>query len=347
MKRATATILVLILAALSAAGQGRMALPETPRPHLRYIGTEQRDGYKCHLVEYNVSRREKVKAFLLVPDSPGPHPGMVLLHDHGARFDIGKEKLVAPLSGASPVVKASSAQWVRDNFDGVWLGDRLASEGYVVIVPDMLYWGSRSSGACKRWAEAVFGEGKGDVKALRKEVYEGQRAVYDSLSRLGVNWAEKTLVEDAAAASVLRKHPKVDPERIGAAGWSMGAHRTWLLTAFCPTVKAGCALSWMTLKRLVKEPFSASEYSMYIPSLRDGHDFPDIARALLPKPFFFLSGTEDRLFPADAVGECYELMQATYREAGAEGLRTEFFEGGHHCGREVQDIIIQWFNDTL
>ncbi len=82
--------------------------------------------------------------------------------------------------------------------------------------------------------------------------------------------------------------PYVDAGRIGCFGWSMGAHRAWLLAAFCPVVKTGVALCWMTLKRTQAQPPSASDYSMMIPALRERWDFPDIARWLCPKPFLFL-----------------------------------------------------------
>ena len=137
------------------------------------VAGEQRDGYRCLLVEYSagepgagvqgeaVGTGERLRSYLLVPDSASPEnrvPGIVLLHDHGARFDIGKEKLVRPLSGVPENIRLSSEQWVRDNFDGVYWADSLASEGYAVIVPDMLYWGGRSSAACRKWSELKFSD---------------------------------------------------------------------------------------------------------------------------------------------------------------------------------------------
>lgn len=310
---------------------------------------EQREGYSCSLIEYTAPSGDRVEAYLLEPDGPGPHPGIVMLHDHGARFDIGKEKLVRPLPGEPEHIRRSSAQWVKDNFDGVYFADRLAAEGYAVIVPDALYWGSRRSAECDRWSRAVFGGEtmEGDaLKALKNDVYEGQRAVYDSLLAMGRIWAEQTLKEDAYAAELLSGLRSVDSARIGAFGWSMGAHRTWLLAAFSRRIKAGCALSWMTLRSLESGPYKASDYSMLIPELRDSLDFPDIAARLAPRPFYFLSGTEDRLFPAWAVDSCYTRMRGLYGSS-ALALRTEFFPGGHHCGLPVQDSISEWLHEVL
>lgn len=328
------SVWLLLLAAWAC---GRNAAPE-----FTILELEQREGYTCHLIEYPVGE-DTVSAYLLEPDSKGRHPAVVLLHDHGARFDIGKEKLVKPIKTVPEHIRASSAQWVDANFDGQWLGDRFAQEGYVVIAPDAYYWGGRSSPDCQRWSRAVYGSDSADVKVLKTRVYEGQRAVYDSLSAKGIIWADKTLKEDEAAADILAGLKSVDPARIGACGWSMGAHRTWLLTAFSPKIKAGSAISWMTMKRLQK--YNASEYSMLIPVLRDSLDFPDIAFFLEPKPFYFLSGTEDHLFPAWAVDSCYTRMHNLYKDSDA--LKTEFFPGGHHCGEDVQKRVLDWFRDAL
>lgn len=313
-------------------------------PRMVVLESEAREGYTCSLVEYNTTTLERVQAYLLTPDAEGSSPALVLLHDHGARFDIGKEKLVRPLPGAPEHIKASAAQWVADGFDGVYFADRLAAAGYVVLVPDALYWGSRSSEKAQQWSRIRFGEEQGDERSLKKEVYEGQRAVYDSLQRKGIVWAEQTLVEDADAARLLASLPDVDPERIGCFGWSMGAHRAWLLAAFCDKVKSGAALCWMTLKAAQKPELSPSDYSMLIPALRDRFDFPDIARFLSPKPFLFLSGRSDRLFPEQAVEEAFRRMQEIY--AGGP-LETEFFDGGHHCGIDEQARILRFFEENL
>ena len=338
-------LLFLLLAA------GPLQVGRSVAPRMTVLESEQREGYVCQLVEYNVSRDERVRSYLLVPSGASRRdrrPGLVLLHDHGARFDIGKEKLVRPLPSAPDYIKASAQQWVDDGFDGVYFADRLASAGYVVIVPDALYWGSRSTPLCRRWSRMKFAGEGGDIDSVKTAVYEGQRAVYDSLERKGVIWAEQTLREDAAAARLLRRLPCVKRRRIGCFGWSMGAHRAWLLAAFCKQVRTGVALCWMTLMETQQQPYKASDYSMLIPQMRERYDFPDIARWLAPKPFFFLNGLQDRLFPEAAVRTAFERMQAIYEEKGAGGrLRTEFFEGEHHCGLREQQTILAYLDGQL
>ena len=350
-------VLALLVLPLRVSAQETDGMLVTVQENLGFdiVDEEDREGYVCCLVEYDVPGGDRVQSYLLVPDGASqdsPCPGIVLLHDHGARFDIGKEKLVRPLDDVPENIRLSSAQWVRKNFDGVYLADSLASLGYAVIVPDMLYWGSRSSAECREWSRMEFSGRSEDVKSrrdsLKRIVYEGQKNLYDSLYADGVVWAKKTLEEDMAAAALLASSGFVDKDRIAAAGWSMGAHRTWMLTAFSKDVSAGAALCWMTLKETSALPYKASDYAMLIPELRDRYDFPDIARFLAPKPFFFLNGRQDRLFPFPAVEEAFSRMHDIYEAAGCgEALKTEFFEGGHHCGKKEQGLIVDFLEKSL
>lgn len=97
--------LILLLAALP------LNLWPSVEPRMTVLEEECREGYTCKLVEYNAVGQERVQSYLLVPDgacAEKPRPGLVLLHDHGARFDIGKEKLVRPLASAPQHIQASA-----------------------------------------------------------------------------------------------------------------------------------------------------------------------------------------------------------------------------------------------
>ena len=356
----SALILLLSSMSASAAGVGEEDyVPEigkSVRPAVQVLGKEQRDGYECRMIEFSVEADERVRGYLLVPDGASRRnrkPALVMLHDHGARFDIGKEKLVCPMNAMLPLgendhIVRSSVQWVNKNFDGVWLADSLASLGYVVLVTDALYWGDRSSEDAQRWSELTFGQtpDRNMAKALKKQVYEGQRDVYARLLSEGTIWAEKMLRDDAASVKLLAALPYVDSDRIGAFGFSMGAHRCWLLSAFCNEVRCGVALSWITTLDGY-EGNNASDLSMRIQPMRECMDFGDIGRYLTPKPMLFLSGETDHLFPKDKVQKAFDLLRLYYKEAGSDALVTEFFPGGHHCGKDVQAVIVNFFNEEL
>lgn len=307
-----------------------------------------------------------------------------MLHDHGARFDIGKEKLVRPIADILPEkendhIVISSQQWVDKNFDGVYMADMLASIGYVVLVTDALYWGERSSPDAQSWSELSYSQPdsesfkralagmddmsgqekarKSKLKVLKSAVYDGQKSLYDSLYSEGVIWAEKMLRDDAASARLLRSLPYVDKHNVGAFGFSMGAHRCWMLASFCKDIKCGVALSWMTsLDR--EERMKPSDYSMAVMPMREHLDFGDIGMFLAPKPMLFLNGDSDHLFPKGKVEIAFRKLQKHYSDHNAslsseptqppfEPLQTVFFHGGHHCGKEVQSAIVHFFDDNL
>ena len=333
------------------------------RPEMETLAVEARDGYECRYVEFTVEKSrdgaERIRAYLLVPDKASKRekrPAVVMLHDHGARFDIGKEKLVKPMAsvlddGTGDHIMKSSQQWIDKNFDGVYLADSLASLGYVVLAADALYWGERSSDDAQRWSELTYGDHehtrslKDSIKVLKNKVYDGQKTLYDELYSKGVIWAEKMLRDDIASVGLLKSLPYVDKERIGAFGFSMGAHRCWMLAAFCKDVRCGVALSWMTSQE-PGERMKASDYSMAVMPMREQMDFGDIGMFLAPKPMLFLGGTTDHLFPKEKVMKAYEKLQGHYSEC-PENLQTLFFEGGHHCGKDVQAKIVRYLDENL
>ena len=330
------------------------------RPEMSILAAEERDGYECRYVEFTVDRNdsgeERIRAYLLVPDGAAKNPAVLMLHDHGARFDIGKEKLVKPMAailemGAEDHIMNSSKQWIDKNFDGVYLADYLASLGYVILVADALYWGERSSEDAQRWSELTYGgtirnqASKDTIKVLKARIYDGQEDLYRKLCSQKIIWAEKMLRDDAASLRLLKSLPYVDKDRVGAFGFSMGAHRCWMLAAFCKEVSCGVAMSWMTtLDR--EERMKASDYSMAIMPMREQMDFGDIGKFLAPKPMLFLSGTTDHLFPKEKVTIAFEKLKSHYREC-PEKLETVFFEGGHHCSKEVQSVIVSYLDKNL
>jgi len=82
----------------------------------KVIAEQDRGSYIARKIVFNVTGNSRVLALMLVPKSPGPHPSVLLLHDHGAQFDIGKEKVIAPFD--EPAAKMESAQKWTENYGG-------------------------------------------------------------------------------------------------------------------------------------------------------------------------------------------------------------------------------------
>ena len=338
-------LLLISILAISAAACVKQVAP------FRSLASEERDGYTVHLVTIG----EEIPAYLLVPagaDAEHPGPAVLMLHDHGARFDIGKEKLVRPLEGSPEHIKRSARQWADKNFEGVFLGDSLCSLGYVVLVPDALYWGGRSSEEAQRWSRLSFLEDSepglehrsDTIRALKDIVYEGQRDVYGRcVSERGEEWAEVILEDDLAALEWLQALPFVDAGRVASFGFSMGAHRSWFLAANTDRLRCAVAQNWMT-SLAAADTTSASSLSMSVRRLRRRMDIPEIAAQASPTPLFLIAGERDHLFPRDTVARCFSLIQSLYEP---NMLRTEFFDGEHECPKRVQVMVADYLGEML
>ncbi|GAB7195947.1 hypothetical protein OS31_16970 [Dickeya oryzae] len=117
----------------------------TPDSHRAFepqvVDRQDRDTYVAEKVAFNLTDESRVAGLLLTPKTPGPHPAVLLLHDHGAKFDIGKEKMIRPWGDDARI--ASAKAWADRYFTSRFVGDELAKRGYVVLAVDALGWGDR------------------------------------------------------------------------------------------------------------------------------------------------------------------------------------------------------------
>ncbi len=166
------------------------------------IDTEQRNGYRAEKILFSVSEYSRVPAYLLVPDGNGPFPAVLLLHDHGAHFSIGKEKMVRPF-GVEASVLADADDWAEKCYDKQYVGDYLASHGYVVLAVDALFWGER-----------------GRKEGVR---YDSQQALAANMLQMGMSWGALIAWDDIRSAEFLASLPMVHKEKIGTMGLFYGS----------------------------------------------------------------------------------------------------------------------------
>ncbi|TWI54948.1 dienelactone hydrolase [Pseudomonas duriflava] len=293
------------------------------------IGRQQRSGYRAEKISFNLTDESRVAAFLLTPDTPGPHPAVLMLHDHGARFDIGKEKMIKPWGDQT--VLASAQQWADKYFSGRFPGDELAKRGYVVLAVDALGWGER-----------------GPI------TYEQQQALASNFFNLGRSLAGTMAYEDIRQIDFLATLPQVDRHRIGVVGFSMGAFRAWQLAALSDKVAATAAISWFGTYHGLMTPGNnvlrgQSSFYMLHPGLPARLDIPDIASIAAPRPLLLFNGGQDTLFPRESVEDAYKKVHSVWRSQKAElNLTTRLWpELGHVFVQEQQDAAFTWFDTWL
>lgn len=305
-------------------------LPPAPKEYnMSVVGTERRAGYEARKIWFNVSEWSRIPAYLLVPDGKGPFPAIIMLHDHGAHFSIGKEKMVCPF-GVAPEVSTDADEWVARCYDGQYIGDYFARNGYVVLTIDALFWGERG----------------------RKEgvSYEGQQALASNFMQMGTSWGAIINIDDVRSAEFLASLPMVDAERVGCLGFSMGAYRSWMLAALTDCVKASASICWMnTTEHLMtltnNQNKGGSAYSMLIPNLRCYLDYPHTASIACPKPSLFFNGTKDKLFPVEGVKDAYRTMRTVWESQNAGNrLVTKLWEEKHFFSKEMQKEVMEFFD---
>lgn len=306
-------------------------LTEPPRASFQpvTIAEEDRGSYTARKVVFNLNGWSRVLGYLLVPKGEGPFPAVLLLHDHGAKFDIGKEKMVRPF-GESPARIASAQQWVASGYGGRFVGDELARRGYLCLAVDALNWGDRA------------GAGK-----------EGQQALASNLLNMGMSLAGLTAWEDLAALRFLATRPEADTTRMAAIGHSFGSYRAWQLAALSEQIRAAVCICWMAGRSELLVPGNnltkgQSSYTTLHPGLTRLLDYPDVASLACPRALLFYNGEDDHLFPWLAARAAFDKMRRIWEEQGAgDRLETRFWPGGHQFSLEMQEAAFAWLDEQL
>ncbi len=308
------------------------APPMTKGYDFKIKDSEKRDGYEVNKIELNISDWSRIPGYLLIPDGKGQFPAIVLLHDHGGRFTIGKEKVVKPF-GVTDTILNTSIRWAKQSYDGIHIADFFASKGYVVLVIDALFWGERGR---KEGAD-----------------YNGQQALASNLMQLGMSFSGVITWDDIRSVEFLASHPKVNPEKIGTVGFSMGSHRAWTLAAASDHIAASASICWMNVTDSLmthtnNQNKGGSAFAMLVPNLRRYMDYPHGASIACPKPSLFFNGASDKLFPVAGVIKAYDIMHEVWIDQNAEDkLITKIWDEKHFYNREMIDETLQFFDKWL
>lgn len=299
---------------------------------MKVVDREQREGYRALKVEFNISRWTRVPAYLLVPDGDGKFPSVVMLHDHGAHFLIGKEKMVRPFND-NPEIISDADSWVEKCYDGRYVGDYFARNGYVVLSVDALFWGDRGC------AEGID--------------YDRQQALASNFLQMGASWGAYINMDDMRSVEFLSSLPFVDRERIGCLGFSMGAYRSWMLSSMTDLVKASASVCWMNTTEYLmtvdnNQNKGGSAYSMLLPGIRKYMDYPHVASIACPKPSLFFNGSLDKLFPVAGVEDSYGQMREVWDSVGAsDRLVTKMWDEKHFFNKKMQEEVLEFFNKWI
>ena len=317
---------------------------------MEVLGEEQREGYKAQKIAFNINAYSRITAYLLIPDGgDGKFPAVVALHDHGAHLFIGKEKMIRPFfiaseeqdtdgkisekkKAANQEILDDADAWVNQLYEGQYVGDYLAKHGYVVLSIDAPMWGER-----------------GRKEGVDRNKYD---LIAGNMMMLGRDLSAFMTYDDIASTEFLASLPMVDAKRIGCVGCSMGAYRSWMLSALSDRIKTGASICWMiTTDAQLTRRFGRKEnggFANCIPGLRQYLDYPHIASLACPKPMLFINGTKDKLFPVPGVKDAFAEMHKVWKSQGADNLLdTEFWDILHSCGLKAQEKMLEFLDKNL
>ena len=336
---------------------------------MEVLGEEQRDGYKAQKIAFNINAYSRITAYLLIPDSEegknpkaeagllssaqnkksGKFPAVVALHDHGAHLFIGKEKMIRPFfiaseeqdadgkisekkKAANQEVLDDADAWVNQLYEGQYVGDYLAKHGYVVFSADAPMWGER-----------------GRKEGVDRNKYD---LIAGNMMMLGRDLSAFMTYDDISSTEFLASLPMVDAKRIGCVGCSMGAYRSWMLSALSDRIRVGASICWMiTTDAQLTRRFGRKEnggFANCFPGLRQYLDYPHIASLACPKPMLFINGTKDKLFPVPGVKDAFAEMHKVWKSQGADNLLdTELWDIPHSCGLKAQEKMLEFLDKNL
>jgi len=222
----------------------------------------QSDNYDRYRLEYQGLEGDHIPAVLFMPRDPEPVAGVVVFHQHNGEFHLGKSEVAGdvgdPLQAFAPA---------------------LARRGLAVLAPDAITFEDRRSSG-----EGVQ-PGKDDwlqhYNAMAYRLVNG-----DLLMR-------KCLDDAQRALSVLIAEPGVDPERVGVCGHSYGGTTALYHAAVDHRCKFAC-ISGAAASFEARQNYGTG-INMFelVPGLAAKLDVADLVRAILPRPMFVVSATDD------------------------------------------------------
>ncbi len=266
--------------------------------------------------------------WLLIPKKASPQqqaPAVLLLHDHGAEFRLGKDKWIRPVN---PQQQPLAEQWAAKYFSGQFFGEQLVAEGFMVAAADMIGFGER-----------------GPLQ------YSQQQQLAANFQARGLSLAGFVALEDQLLAAWLAKRPEAAAGQLSAVGFSLGAYRAWQLAALSDAVSAAVGVGWFNqFSQLATATgnLSQGQTAFYLlhPGLNAQLDLPDVLALAAPKPLMILQGEQDHLMPVAGVQQGTARLQTLYRQClgalPASTLRVVVQPAqGHSFPANSQALVVQ------
>src|SRR5690606_5231936 len=299
----------------------------------------------------------RTRAAVLKPtNAQGPLPGILALHDHGAKKYFGVDKITRLAPQQHPLIVAHQ----QADYEGRAWANEIAKLGYVVLVHDTFTFGSR-----RVRYEDVAGlptipnqllSDKEDIHADTKYILEynqwaaeHEHVMSKSLFSSGTTWPGVFLAEDQAALSILAAREDVDPEKLGCGGLSGGGLRTVYLAGTDARIKcAVCAGFMSTWNDFILHKSYTHTWMTYVPLLPNHLEFPEILGLRVPLPTLVLNNNQDELYTLAEMKTADNILREIYAKAGVpDHFESAYYDGPHKLDVGMQQKAFDWFRKWL
>ena len=291
--------------------------PEKSALDFKVVNSEDKGGYTLQTVEYNVEQRERVRAFILLPETLGEkNPAILALHQHNLQYHFGKSEVIG---------QAGNSMYAY--------GLELCRRGYVVLAPDHLCFEQR---ILPHFRDMPDGDRSYEMFEFAKRINNGS------------SLRAKYLHDLTVAVDALESLPRVDKDRIGVIGHSLGGQEAAWLMWYDRRIAACVSSCGISLVDAIFRDNLLLALSLYIPGFAKLGDMCDIISEIAPRPFFMANGGSDILFPIDGVRRIIEKAKARYAEIGRpENFCAKIFDGGHMFPDDVKQEAYSWLDTYL
>lgn len=272
------------------------------------------EGFRRERIVLEVFDGVRFSAYRLVPDGiVTPAPAVLVVHGHGygSRELVGLDPAGEPLPAGSPEPVAV----------------RLARSGAVVWVPDVVGFGER-----RTHRDAPY-----DPEASSSCYRLGTRLLMQGRTVSGLRVAELLGLVDHLATD-----PDVDPDRIGALGFSGGAMWAMITAALDDRIAATALCAY---PNTFADSIESIRHCLcnYLPGQLAVGEQPDFAGLIAPRGLFCESGEVDHIFPVAGFRTAIAELAPRWAEH-PDAFGHDLHAGGHGIdGRRA----VPWLLDRL
>ena len=280
--------------------------------HPNITGVLVRDGYRIEKLTFESQPNFYVTADVYVPTlSNGPYPAVLGTAGHSA---AGK---------AEPL------------YQKAWIA--LAKRGFLVLAFDEVGLGER----VQYWVPQL-GRSRIGIASAEHTVMGMQSLL------VGINLGMYVAWDGIRGIDYLLSRSDVDPKRIAVIGNSGGGHQSAVMALVDPRLAVAAPSCWMTSSEALWEQFKPQDTEQNVTGfLSSGLDYGDFPLAFAPRPYLFLTATQD-FFPIAGAHATFKEAQRIYQVMGDPNHIALFeYNDTHGWSQPRREATYRWLEQWL